>query len=256
MPGNRVQTYAVFDPSAELPTPQRFLPLLRWFRPESPVTYDCGDDRLQTGWFRFLAPPGARQAKLNLNAKSVEGWVDGKKAMIQDGVLHFEGQADEPTGPAEVALRVSFHPGFYVGAAFSDPIQFRVGKGLIRDGDWSRQGLEYFSGGLNYGRALETSAEDLKSRITLDLGDVRTSAEVLVNGRSAGTRLARPFSFDLSGHLGVGTNRITVKTLNTLANYMSALPTRYVYEGQTVSGMLGPVTLLYSPRVTVHCEPE
>jgi len=88
------------------------------------------------------------------------------------------------------------------------------------------------------------------------LGNVRTSAEVLVNGKSVGIRLARPFSFNLSDHLKPGPNRITVKTLNTLANYMTAMPTRYVYEGQTISGMLGPVTLQFSPNVTLLCTPS
>jgi hypothetical protein len=254
--GNRVQTYAVFDPSAELPPPPRFLPLLRWYQQEPALLYDCGDGKPQRGWFRFVAPPGVRKAKLNMNAKGVDGWINGKKARIQDGLLHFEGTDDEPSEASVVALRVSFNLGSYAGAAFTDPIQFVMGKGLIRDGDWSRQGLEYYSGGLSYNQTLEVNAEQLRNRITLNLGDVRTSAEVLVNGRSVGIRLARPFSFDLSQHLRTGTNRITVKTLNTLANYMSSLPTRYVYEGQTASGMLGPVTLQFSPRVTVLCTPE
>jgi hypothetical protein len=116
--------------------------------------------------------------------------------------------------------------------------------------------LEYYSGGLNYIKTLEVTAEQMRNRITLNLGDVRTSAEVFVNGHCVGIRLAPPFSFNLSGYLRPGANRITVKTLNTMANYMSALPTRYVYKGQTVSGMLGPVTLRFSPGVTVFCGPE
>ena len=219
------------------------------------MLHDCGDGKLQTGWFRFVAPPGVRKAKLNLNAKAIDGWINGKKATIADGQLDFGGTGNEPSGASVVALRVSFNPGCYAGAAFTDPIQFVMGNGLIRTGDWCPQGLKYYSGGLNYTKSLEVTAEQMKSRITLDLGDVRTSAEVLVNGHSVGTRLARPFRFHLSGHLKPGTNKITVKTLNTLANYMSALPTRYVYEGQTVSGMLGPVTLQFSPTVTVLCTP-
>jgi hypothetical protein len=254
--GHRVQTYAVFHPAAEPPPAPRYYPLLRWFEQGPVLLPDCGDARLHSGWFRFVVPPGVRQAKLNLNAKTVEAWIKGRKARIANGLLDFEGAVNVPSGPVVVALRVSFEPGRYAGAAFSDPIQFVTGRGLIHTGNWSRQGLEYYSGGLNYIKTLEFTPEQLKSRITLDLGDVRTSAEVLVNGRSVGTRLARPFRFNLSGHLKPGANTITVKTLNTLANFMSALPTRYVYDGQTVSGMLGPVKLWFSPVATVLCAPS
>lgn len=254
--GNRVQTYAIFDP-APTPAPSpRFLPILRWYRAQPELFYDCGEDSVQTGWFRFTAPPGTKRAKLNLNAKSIEGWINGEKALIQGGVLNFNEASNTPTEASVVALRVVFNPGSYAGAAFTAPIQFAVGKGLIREGDWCSQGLEFYSGGLTYHTTVDVTLEQLKTRVTLDLGDVRTSAELLVNGRSVGVRLARPFSFDLSGHLHAGANRITVKTLNTLANYMSSLPTRYVYEGQKVSGILGPVTLRFAPRVTIVCKPE
>ena len=36
---------------------------------------------------------------------------------------------------------------------------------------------------------------------------------------------------------------------------MSAGPTKYVYKGQTVSGLLGPVTLRTIPRVSIECQP-
>jgi len=255
-PGYRVQTYAVFHPSAKLPEPPRFLPVLRWHVQAPALLHDCGDGKPRAGWFRFVAPPGTRQAKLNLHAQAIDGWVNGRKVPVTGGLLKCGEAGDEPAGAAVVALRVVFTPGSYDGAAFTDPVQFIMGRGRIQTGDWSRQGLNYYSGGLNYSQSFEVTAEQLQDRITLDLGIVRTSAEVLVNGHSVGTRLARPFRFILSGHLKPGRNTITVKTLNTLANYMSALPTRYVYEAQTVSGLMGPVTLQFSPRVTVLCMPS
>ena len=42
-----------------------------------------------------------------------------------------------------------------------------------------------------------------------------------------------------------GENRIEVKVVNTLANHMITCPTKYLREGQTVSGLLGPVRLLF-----------
>jgi hypothetical protein len=68
-------------------------------------------------------------------------------------------------------------------------------------------------------------------------------------------RLAPPFTFDLTDSVHPGDNEIEVEVLNTLANYMSAGPTKYVYPGQTVSGLLGPVTLRFIPQVRIQCRP-
>ena len=77
-----------------------------------------------------------------------------------------------------------------------------------------------------------------------------------VNGRSVGVRLARPFVFDLSEAVRAGDNEIEVVVLNTLANYMSAGPSKYVYKGQTVSGLLGPVTLRMITSCTNRVSPR
>jgi hypothetical protein len=98
---------------------------------------------------------------------------------------------------------------------------------------------------------------DLKEspQVLLDLGDVRTSAEVSVNGRSVGVRLAPPFVFDLSAAIKPGENLLEVEVLNTLANFMSTGPSKFVYKGQTVSGLMGPVALRTIPRVRIPCRP-
>ena len=74
----------------------------------------------------------------------------------------------------------------------------------------------------------------------------RRIAEVTVGGLPAGVRLARPFRFDLTGLVREGANRIEVKVANTLANHMSTYPTKWVFEGQTVSGLLGPIEVRFS----------
>jgi hypothetical protein len=81
--------------------------------------------------------------------------------------------------------------------------------------------------------------------VLLDLGLARNVAEVLVNGKSAGIKLARPFDFDISEFVKAGVNRLEIKIANTLANHMSTYPTQWVLEGQTVSGLLGPVDLRF-----------
>ena len=81
------------------------------------------------------------------------------------------------------------------------------------------------------------------------------SCGVKINGQSMGVRLAPPFVFDLSEGVKPGENEVEVEVFNTLANFMSAGPSKYVYKGQTVSGLLGPASLRVLPRVRIPCRP-
>ena len=91
----------------------------------------------------------------------------------------------------------------------------------------------------------------------LDLGAVNTTAEVAVNGQVVGVRLARPYRFDITDQVREGENALEVTVYNTLANYFSTGPyeSEYVFPGQTVSGLLGPVTVSFPARVTLVARP-
>ena len=91
----------------------------------------------------------------------------------------------------------------------------------------------------------------------LDLGAVNTTAEVAVNGQSVGVRLARPYRFDITELVRQGENRLEVTVYNTLANYFSVGPyeSEFVFPGQTVSGLLGPVTVSFPARATLVAKP-
>ncbi|MEX0642865.1 MAG: glycosyl hydrolase [Pirellulales bacterium] len=252
--GRPVSTFAVFHSQPQTPEQPRFMPLSRWHDKQQELVYDYRSEGPESvGWYRFLAPPGARHAKLNLVAESVEAWVNGEAVEVVDDTLRFPTAADSKTHATQVALRVRHKPGSYEGAAFQAPVAFECGRGRIPLGDWSQFGLDYYSGGVKYFRRVPLGDELESHQVLLDLGDVRTSAEVKVNGRSLGVRLASPFVFDLSEAVQIGDNEIEVEVLNTLANYMSAGPSKYVYKGQTVSGVLGPVTLQLVPRVRIEC---
>ncbi len=179
--------------------------------------------------------------------------MNGHKAQVTDGVLRLPDTGGEA---AQVAVRIRHKRGYYEGAAFSDSITFDCGRGRIPAGDWSQFGLAYYSGGLTYIKTVKLTAEQCGHQVLLDLGDARTSAEVTVNGRLMGVRLARPFAFDITSALKPGDNEIRVQVLNTLANFMSWQPTKYVYRGQTASGLLGPATLRFAAGVQVRCLPE
>ena len=81
-------------------------------------------------------------------------------------------------------------------------------------------------------------------RTRLDLGRVRGTAEVHLNGKRVGERIWSPYTFDLTDHLRSRENALHVSVYNTLGPYMEAVsPTSFVFPGQTVSGLFGPVTL-------------
>jgi hypothetical protein len=84
----------------------------------------------------------------------------------------------------------------------------------------------------------------MPDRTVLDLGRVRGTAEVIVNGRTVGTRVCSPYRFDVTDGVRPGGNEIEIVVFGTLAPYLDAVsPTHFVFPGQRMSGLLGPVRL-------------
>jgi hypothetical protein len=68
---------------------------------------------------------------------------------------------------------------------------------------------------------------------------------VRVNGKTSGTRIAPPWTLDITEQVLAGENLLEIEVANTLANHYSVgTPTPYVFEGQTISGLLGPVRVV------------
>ena len=179
---------------------------------------------------------------LNLEAEAVAAWIDGQPAAVEQGRISLETPKKET---CRIALRVEQEPGRYAGAAFESPVAFTCAQGRIPLGDWCRHGLAAYSGGAVYSRRVKLERPHLRGKVLLDLGEVAAAAEVHVNGEPAGVGMSPPWRFDVTRLLVEGENRIEVKVVNTLANHMSTYPTRCVYEGQTVSGLIGPVTIQF-----------
>ena len=99
----------------------------------------------------------------------------------------------------------------------------------------------------------------------LDLGDVRESARVWVNGRPAGIVVAHPFRVDVGDAFNAGRNEIVIEVTNLSANRIRDLDIRgvdwkkfhdinlvsHMYKPFDAaawelkpSGLLGPVTLI------------
>jgi len=192
------------------------------------VVPDSGHAR-QEEWFRLDVPPGARRARLPLVGETTV-WLDGTEVVGE----HL------PPG-RELLIRVHPTDGRTGGALWDGPAEFDCGDGTISVGPWDRFGLGSYSGGVSYHREVHLHEP---AEVVLDLGAVRGTAEVEVNGRAAGVRIWSPYRFDLTGLVRDGVNHLTVTVFNTLGPLLDdTSPTAGVYAGQRVSGLLGPVRL-------------
>jgi hypothetical protein len=166
-------------------------------------------------------------------------WVDGETLIPEGQTLRI---ARPERVNAELVLRVEPEPGCTGGAVFTGPVTYTTGPGRICLGDWQDQGLGSYSGGVRYQTTF--SLDHLPDRLHLDLGKVRGTAEVWVNGQHVGVSLWSPYVFDVREWLRVGDNSLELLVLNTLAPYLDAIsPTHFVRPGQLVSGLMGPVVL-------------
>ncbi len=74
-----------------------------------------------------------------------------------------------------------------------------------------------------YETSFEIPAADTHGQWTIELGDVRESARVYVNGKYAGTAWAVPFALDCSGLIKPGHNDLRIEVTNLPANRIAAL---------------------------------
>ena len=143
---------------------------------------------------------------------------------------------DQATGDIEYRMR-SGKQGKVSGSTPANAIEltgswsvdFEPGRGapaqitVLELASWTEHtdsGVRYFSGVGTYNKAFTLPDDFLKknTRISLDLGDVKELAEVLVNGKSAGTLWRSPYVIDITKHLQPGKNDLTIKVVNTWVN--------------------------------------
>ena len=248
----RLRAYVVLQPKTPgQPLPQAPNLGLRWFAAPNDFAYDILPQRTQgVGWYRFTAPPGLRAMEIVAHGNP-RVWVDGREAQVEtksgrpDSARCFQAtlRAPQPTS-AVVAIRIEQEPGIYGGAAIPEPIALDCGPGRASLGQWSSIGLQTYSGAAWYRRDVRLTDHYVGKQIILDLGDVAATCQVQINDQLVGARVAPPWHFDISKFIRVGSNRIEVLVANTLGSHYSVgIPTRYVFEGQTSSGLLGPARL-------------
>jgi hypothetical protein len=162
--------------------------------------------------------------------------VDGTEITPVDGTVGLPAHH----GP-DVLLRVIARDGRRGGALLDGPVELEVAEAEVPLVPWEELGLRALGGQVTY-RTGVTGPEG--GRTVLDLGTVRGTADVRVNGTLAARLVWGPWRTELTDHLRPGENEIEVVVRGTLAGYLDdASPTAGVYAGQVRTGLLGPVVL-------------
>jgi hypothetical protein len=235
-----------------LPEKQQEL-AMRWYQDPGVIPFDANAGEPSAEWFRFLSAPGTTALRVQGRGREpVQAWINGKP-MIDKGNGRFEAQEVTETATV-VALRLLPHTGRGGGAAIAEPVVIETnGDGIMPLGDWSKLGiLNNYSGGVRYRTTFNLSGPEATRAVELDLGKVIATAEVTVNGKKIGVRVAPPWTFDLSGSLKAGENDVEVLVFNTLANHYQTIPS--YYRGDPASGLFGPVEIRSQTNPTVHSE--
>lgn len=239
----------------------------------------------------------------NMSSKCVDGWVplarQAASAAILDPLTGDGGVATTRTGERGTEIYLQLDPGeTCIVRTFTDkkiagrlwPILDSCVDAMEITGAWQ---VDFIDGGPELPASFSTS--ELKSwtelgdeearrfagtgryRIEftlpsveaddwcLDLGEVRESARVKVNGHDAGTRFALPYKLNIGKYLTQGTNSLEVEVTNLSANRIRDLDTRKVpwkkfhdinfvnhnykpFDASkwplTPSGLLGPLRLI------------
>ena len=192
-------------------------------------------------WLRARLPIGATSVTVRA-AGTVAAWVNGAPVPTSGERLQF------PPVDAGALLTLAVTPaGLQTEAAvLQAPLIVETTPHAGGTGDWrTRLALPTYSGAVVY----ETVVDGFTDAAVLDLGRVRGTAEVFVDGQSAGVRLWHPYRFDCSPLWGPGRHQIRIRVTNTLGAYYSdGKPTVFGSSEQAAGGLFGPVLLAESGR--------
>ena len=130
-------------------------------------------------------------------------WIFGEKKAAEEEMEHEWKKIELPE-----AWKVSYADSFAY-PAFPETVQTKE-LGCIQ----TLEGWENKAGTVAYEAVLELEKTAATARI--DLGTVYETAEVFVNGVSAGVRICAPYLFELSGRLKQGINVLRIEVTNTL----------------------------------------
>jgi hypothetical protein len=190
----------------------------------------------QTGkpiWLRFPLPAGATALQISSSGEC-ECWISGRRKKMRDGRAGFDPQ---PAGTMAV-LRIMPNDMSTEADVLLEPIRFEAAPVQGELGDWrSALCLPHHSGVIEYETKFEWKEED---GAVLELGDVRGTAEVWLNGQRLGVRIWSPFRFRLE--VGTGSHHLRIRVTNTLgAHYEIGRPS------SNVGGSMNPKVSYWQP---------
>jgi hypothetical protein len=133
------------------------------------------------------------------------------------------------------------------------------------------EGIRYYSGKVPYEKDFCVDETLIKPnrKIDLDLGEIRETARVSLNGREIGTLWKPPYIIEISGFINPGRNTLHVEVANTWVNRIVGDWNRktaktYTWSNSTHhynkdsplsrSGLIGPVFLRFSEIITISNE--
>ncbi|GAH40069.1 unnamed protein product, partial [marine sediment metagenome] len=144
---------------------------------------------------------------------------------------------------------------------------------LISWTDSEIDGIRYFSGTATYHKTVSIREETISqnSKIAINLGKIRDVAEVYINGTSAGILWKKPYRLDITNLVKPGENQLKIEIVNLWVNRLTGdmhsepgdrfCRTNHPYVTKDnwagggdetyriqTSGLLGPVTLIYTKR--------
>jgi hypothetical protein len=192
-------------------------------------------------WLRFTAPIGAVSLRVPTGVPFT-AVVGGRPVVPAHGVIEL----DKPLAAGTVVdLKFDAASGYRGGGLLSGPIQARTVSAPGELVEWAGLGLGSFGGLVSYRRTIQVDPPGPGDSVLIDLGDVRGSAEVVVNQTPAATLAWSPYRADITAYLRPGANDVEIIVRGTLAGYLgSASPTPAVTKGQDRHGLFGPVAML------------
>jgi hypothetical protein len=192
-------------------------------------------------WLRFTAPIGAVSLRVPAEVPFT-AVVGGRPIVPGHGVIEL----DKPLAAGTVVyLRFDAAGGHSGGGLLSGPIQARTVSAAGGLAEWAQLGLRSFGGQVSYRRTIQVDQPGPDDSVLIDLGEVRGSAEVVVNQTPAATLAWSPYRADITAYLRPGANDVEIIVRGTLAGYLgSASPTPAVTRGQDRHGLYGPVVIL------------
>ncbi|MGI3786667.1 MAG: hypothetical protein ACRYG2_38470, partial [Janthinobacterium lividum] len=187
-------------------------------------------------WYRGRLPAGTTHFTLPMPGPGVVE-VNGQPCAVTDGYVRLAAPLAQPGELTVTTEPTVFDRG---GAAWTGPLVVSTVEAPVELGDWQQIGLRSWSGAVRYRRALHVPVDS--ARATLDLGRVRGSLDVFVDGRRTATAFCAPYRVDLGDARGDVVVDVTVH--NTLAPFLDeSTPTMWLFPSQLESGLIGPVTL-------------